>query len=145
MRIEPIASHPDPEGARHHHPVLTELLKRITQGGIDPPTGKGPPANLAARCLERFGVCPQNVQHRFPLRGLKLDVSLQNDPDMLTSLSSIAKCTGLALIAPGVEDATRLQSLQQHGCTYAQGNALALTMDEEALIGYLDQMREGDA
>lgn len=81
--------------------------------------------------------------HRFPLRGLKLDVSLQNDPGMLTSLSSIAKSTGLALIAPGVEDATRLQSLQQHGCTFAQGNALALTMDEETLIGYLEQMRGG--
>ncbi|MBE1427328.1 PAS domain S-box-containing protein [Desulfomicrobium macestii] len=79
--------------------------------------------------------------HRFPLRGLKLDVSLQSDPGVLASLSSIAKSTGLILIAPGVEDATRLQSLQQHGCTYAQGNALAPTMDEEALMEYLAKER----
>ncbi|WP_143077879.1 sensor domain-containing phosphodiesterase [Desulfomicrobium norvegicum] len=80
--------------------------------------------------------------HHFPLRGLKLNVSLQNDPGVLTSLSAIAKSTGLTLIAPGVEDATRLCSLQEHGCTYAQGNALAPTMDEEALIGYLSKERE---
>ena len=80
--------------------------------------------------------------HHFPLRGLKLNVSLQNDPGVLTSLSAIAKSTGLTLIAPGVEDATHLCSLQEHGCTYAQGNALAPTMDEEALIGYLAKERE---
>ena len=75
--------------------------------------------------------------HRFPLRGLKLNTSLQNDPGMLASLSSIALGTGLILVAPGVEDATRLESLQEHGCTYAQGDALAPVMDEEALAGYL--------
>ena len=75
--------------------------------------------------------------HRFPLRGLKLDTALQNDPSVLTSLSSIAKGTGLILVAPGVEDATRLQLLQSHGCTYAQGDALAPVMDETALFDYL--------
>jgi PAS domain S-box-containing protein len=79
--------------------------------------------------------------HHFPLRGLKLNVSLQNDPGVLASLSSIAKSTGLTLIAPGVEDATRLCSLQEYGCTYAQGNALAPTMDEEALMEYLAKER----
>ena len=75
--------------------------------------------------------------HRFPLSGLKLDTSLQNDPGVLASLSSIARSTGFILVAPGVEDATRLQSLQDHGCTYAQGDALAPVMDEAALLDYL--------
>jgi len=75
--------------------------------------------------------------HRFPLRGLKLNTFLQNDPGVLASLSSIAHATGLILVAPGVEDATRLRSLQEHGCAYAQGDALAPVMDEEALVEYL--------
>ena len=75
--------------------------------------------------------------HRFPLRGLKLDTALQNDLSVLASLSSIARSTGLILVAPGVEDAARLQSLQDHGCTYAQGDALAPVMDETALLDYL--------
>ena len=75
--------------------------------------------------------------HRFPLRGLKLDTVLQNDPSVLASLSSIARSTGLILVAPGVEDAMRLRSLQDHGCTYAQGDALAPVMDETALLDYL--------
>lgn len=77
--------------------------------------------------------------HRFPLSGLKLDTSLQNDPSVLASLSSIARGTGLILVAPCVEDATRLQSLQDHGCTYAQGDALAPVMDEAALLDCLQQ------
>lgn len=75
--------------------------------------------------------------HRFPLRGLKLDTSLQNDPSVLESLVSIGRTTGLILVAPGVEDATRLQSLKDHGCTYAQGDALAPVMDETALLDHL--------
>jgi PAS domain S-box-containing protein len=75
--------------------------------------------------------------HRFPLCGLKLDTSLQNDPSVLASLSSIARGTGMILVAPCVEDATRLPSLQDHGCTYAQGDALAPVMDEAALLDCL--------
>lgn len=75
--------------------------------------------------------------HRFPLRGLKLDTVLQNDPNVLASLSSIARSTGLILVAPCVEDKARLQPLQDHGCTYAQGDALAPVMDETALLDYL--------
>ncbi len=75
--------------------------------------------------------------HRFPLRGLKLDAALQNDPNMLQSLSAIAESTGIMLVAPGVEDKARLQSLQHHGCAYAQGEALAPVMDEAALLAYL--------
>ena len=56
---------------------------------------------------------------------------------MLASLSAIARSTGLILVAPGVEDTARLQSLQDHGCTYAQGDALAPVMDETALLDYL--------
>gem|GEM_PF-2612153 len=77
--------------------------------------------------------------HRFPLRGLKLNTSLQNDPGVLASLASIAKGTGLILVAPNVEDATRLRSLQEYGCTYAQGDALAPVMDEEALVECLNR------
>lgn len=77
--------------------------------------------------------------HRFPLRGLKLDTSLQNDPRVLESLSSIARSTGLILVAPGVEDATRLQLLQDHGCTYAQGDALLPVMNETVLLDYLQK------
>jgi PAS domain S-box-containing protein len=75
--------------------------------------------------------------HRFPLRGLKLDAALQNDPNVLQSLSAISESTGIILVAPGVEDKARLQSLQDHGCAYAQGEALAPVMDEAALLDYL--------
>lgn len=75
--------------------------------------------------------------HRFPLFGLKLDTALQNDPGVLQSLSSIARSTGFILVAPGVEGATHLQSLQEHGCTYAQGDALAPVMEETVLLDYL--------
>lgn len=75
--------------------------------------------------------------HRFPLRGLKLDESLQNNPAVLASLLAIANSTDLFLAAPGVEDATRLPALQEQGCAYAQGDALAPVMDETTLLEYL--------
>ena len=43
----------------------------------------------------------------------------------------------LEMLGEFLRDAMRLRSLQDHGCTYAQGDALAPVMDETALLDYL--------
>lgn len=75
--------------------------------------------------------------HRLPLRGLKLEVSVQDNPTLLMSLLSVARSKGLALIATGVEDRGLLDRLHGIGCTHAQGNAVAPDMDEGALVNFL--------
>jgi len=75
--------------------------------------------------------------HRLPLRGLKLDPTVLEDAALRGSILAVAGSRGLPLMATGVEDPARLETLQKLGCTYAQGNALAVDMDEQSLLELL--------
>jgi EAL domain-containing protein (putative c-di-GMP-specific phosphodiesterase class I) len=71
------------------------------------------------------------------LRGLKLDPEVLADSSLRATILSVARSRGLSLTATGVEASGRLEELRELGFSAAQGNALAVDMEERELYGLL--------
>jgi EAL domain-containing protein (putative c-di-GMP-specific phosphodiesterase class I)/GGDEF domain-containing protein len=103
-----------------------EVLDRIRQAGLGIV-----PDHFTARHLSLADLL------RLPLRGLKLDPEVLADSSLRATILSVARSRGLSLTATGVEASGRLEELRELGFSAAQGNALAVDMEERELYGLL--------
>jgi EAL domain-containing protein (putative c-di-GMP-specific phosphodiesterase class I)/GGDEF domain-containing protein len=86
--------------------------------------------------------------HRFPLDELKIDrLFIENldtnhhDEIIVSSLISIAKGLGLALVAEGVEKPEALKKLWDMGCTGFQGFLFAKPLPADEFIAFCDKVK----
>lgn len=89
--------------------------------------------------------------HQFPVNAFKIDrsfiqtmTSAENSAELITSLVTLGKTLGLAVVAEGVETGAQLEFLQEIGCSTAQGYLFMPAVTADQVMGLLGRRLDED-
>lgn len=102
--------------------------------------------------LDDFGTgyCSLGSLSQVPIDSVKIDRLFvkgipydQKSGEVTNAVIALAHKLNLSVIAEGVETREQLQFLQDSSCEMAQGNLFSHALDEEQLVGYLSNLKQG--